>query len=179
LGNQEILSGPVLGFYAPRRCNGNVILGCYDLARALRDENITVMSFFQSPVECEVLEFLARGAQPIVILLPATAALAPRNSVEQKLLDDGRVVFIRPKSERGRKRDEGRMLGRLLAALSDALLVTHMDAEEGIFRESDVADIPTAIYAMEPIVGAEQLGRIGTGAARKLAAELGQRVAGR
>ena len=69
LGNLALLSQPKTGLFCSLRCPGNAILGAYDTARKLRDEGVTVISGFHSPVEKECLRILLRGKQPIIICL--------------------------------------------------------------------------------------------------------------
>jgi hypothetical protein len=67
LGNPELLNLRLLGFLCSIRCPGNLIVQCYDLARALRDAHIPVIGGFHTPMEREALDFLIKGQQPIII----------------------------------------------------------------------------------------------------------------
>jgi predicted Rossmann fold nucleotide-binding protein DprA/Smf involved in DNA uptake len=67
LGNLDILTKPLLGFFCATRCPGNVILRTYDLALALREAGVPVIGGFHTPMEKECLEVLLRGQQPVVI----------------------------------------------------------------------------------------------------------------
>ena len=69
IGNIEILSRKLLGFFFFFKCPGNIILKTYDLARALREAGITVSSGFHSPIEKDVFDLLLRGSQPIKNLM--------------------------------------------------------------------------------------------------------------
>lgn len=48
------------------KCPGNLILQTYDLARALRDAGMIVVSGFHSPTEKDCLDLLLRGEQPVI-----------------------------------------------------------------------------------------------------------------
>jgi predicted Rossmann fold nucleotide-binding protein DprA/Smf involved in DNA uptake len=61
LGNLELLSQPKTGLFCSVRCPGDAILGAYDTARKLRDEGVTVVSGFHSPVERHVYGFCCAG----------------------------------------------------------------------------------------------------------------------
>ena len=69
LGDLELLSKVKTGLFCSVRCPGDAILASYDAARKLRDEGVTVISGFHSPVEKECLRILLRGKQPIIICL--------------------------------------------------------------------------------------------------------------
>ncbi len=53
IGNLAILEKRSLGFFCSTHCPGEVILRTYDVARALRDAGVTVISGFHSPMEKE------------------------------------------------------------------------------------------------------------------------------
>src|SRR5262245_20520843 len=67
LGNLDILTMPLLGFFCTTRCPGSIILRTYDLALALREAGVPVIGGFNTPMEKECLEVLLRGQQPVVI----------------------------------------------------------------------------------------------------------------
>ena len=67
IGNLDILNTRLIGFFCSTKCPGNVIVHIYDLARALRDSGISVISGFHAPMERECLDLLLRGRQPVVI----------------------------------------------------------------------------------------------------------------
>ena len=86
IGDPGILAEQKVAVFCSVRCPGNAILKAYDAARKLRDEGVTVVSGFHSPVEKECLRILLRGKQPVVICLaramekiPATIRLAYRS----------------------------------------------------------------------------------------------------
>ena len=54
-GDPTILDRKLLGFFCSVRCPGDVILKTYDLARALRIAEVTLIGGFQSPMEKEFL----------------------------------------------------------------------------------------------------------------------------
>src|SRR5712692_8954758 len=69
LGRSEALSQPLLGLFCSQRCPGDLIIKACDVATALRDAAVPVISGFHSPVERECLRILLRGTQPVVISL--------------------------------------------------------------------------------------------------------------
>jgi len=103
LGNLEILTMPLLGFFCATRCPGNVILRTYDLALALREAGVPVIGGFHTPMEKECLEVLLRGQQPVV--------LCPARSIERlrlplswrKSYDAGRLLVLSPFVARQRR----------------------------------------------------------------------------
>ena len=95
-GDIGILDGTLTGFFCSIRCPGDIILRIYDLARALRGTNMTLIGGFQSPLEKEFLEFLLRGSVRVVF--------CPARSIEKMRLHrewrtpiaDGRLLILSP-----------------------------------------------------------------------------------
>lgn len=96
LGDAAVVACPLLGLFCSVSCPGEIILGAYDLASALRDAGIPVAGGFHSPVERECLRLLLRGTQPLVIC-PARGLAGMRLPVEwQEPLLAGRLGLLAP-----------------------------------------------------------------------------------
>lgn len=99
----------------------------YDLARALCDTGVTVISGFHSPMEKECLKTLLQQSAP-VILCPARSVERLRLRSEWKTaLTQNRLLLLSPFVEAQRQTTIPRALVRnaLVAALADALLIAH------------------------------------------------------
>ena len=96
LGGVSILQRPLLGFFCSVKCPGDLILRTYDLARALRDAGVPVISGFHTPIEKDCLDLLLRGSQPVVIC-PARSIHNMRLSRDLKVkVGKGRVLVLSP-----------------------------------------------------------------------------------
>jgi predicted Rossmann fold nucleotide-binding protein DprA/Smf involved in DNA uptake len=103
IGNIDILNRNLLGFFCSVKCPGDIILKTYDLARALRNAGITVISGFHSPIEKDVFGLLLIGSQPIVV--------CPARSIEnmripktwKEPIDSGRLLVLSPFEKRHRR----------------------------------------------------------------------------
>src|SRR5215831_8918278 len=103
LGNLDILTRPLLGFFCATRCPGSVILRTYDLAIALREAGIPVIGGFHTPMEKEGLEVLLRGQQPVVIC-PARNIERLRMPMSwRKPYDQARLLVLSPFVARQRR----------------------------------------------------------------------------
>jgi predicted Rossmann fold nucleotide-binding protein DprA/Smf involved in DNA uptake len=108
-------------------CPGDAILGAYDAARKLRDDGVTVVSGFHSPVEKECLRILLRGTQPVIICLARAFGRIRILTDRRRALDSGRLLILtpfekwpsRPTVESARQRNE------LVAALADEAFIVH------------------------------------------------------
>src|SRR5436190_24382197 len=65
-GNLDLLRQPALALFCSIRCPGRLILRTYDLAVALREAGVPVISGFHSPMERECFALLLRGRQPLI-----------------------------------------------------------------------------------------------------------------
>ena len=142
IGTMEILAAHKVGLLCSVRCPGDAILGAYDAARKLRDDGVTVVSGFHSPIEKECLRILLRGTQPVIICL-ARAFGRIRIPIDwRRALDSGRLLIItmfekwppRPTVESARQRNE------LVAALADEVLIIHTAPGGQIEEISHIVD---------------------------------------
>lgn len=96
IGNLDLLQAKPLAFFCSVKCPGNLILQTYDLALALRNAGITVISGFHSPMEQECFTLLLRGTQP-VIHCPARSIAKMRLSTEWKnAIAQNRLLLLSP-----------------------------------------------------------------------------------
>jgi predicted Rossmann fold nucleotide-binding protein DprA/Smf involved in DNA uptake len=96
VGNLDILRRKKLALFCSVKCPGALILQTYDLARALRDAGVTVISGFHSPMEKECLTLLLRGTQPVIIC-PARSIERMRVPTAWKVpLEENRLLILSP-----------------------------------------------------------------------------------
>ena len=69
LGNQELLNLKKTAFLASSTISSETVLRCYDWATEMRNRGECVVSGFSSKLEQDVLHFLLKGSQPIIIVL--------------------------------------------------------------------------------------------------------------
>ena len=126
-GNLEVLDKSLIGFFCSIRCLGDVILKTYDLARTLRETDVTIIGGFQSPMEKECLDLLLRGSASVVVC-PARELGRMRIPKNWKgPLAEGRLLILsffddsirRPTAAIAAKRNA------YVAALADRLLIAH------------------------------------------------------
>ncbi|MBP3511022.1 MAG: hypothetical protein J6K19_03145 [Prevotella sp.] len=69
LGNKELLKLEKTAFLASGTIASGTVLRCYDWATEMRERGECVVSGFSSKLEQDVLHFLLKGKQPIIIVL--------------------------------------------------------------------------------------------------------------
>lgn len=93
LGNKELLKLHKTAFLAASTIPPEMVLKCYDWAVRMAKEEQCVISGFSSHLEREVLHFLMKGKQPIILVL--ARQLYHNMPLElQRLLDDKRLLII-------------------------------------------------------------------------------------
>lgn len=93
LGNTELLNVPKTAFLASSTIPPDMVLKCYDWATQMAKEGRCVVSGFSSHLEHEVLHFLAKGTQPIILVL-AREMYKQIPAELQPLLDANRLLII-------------------------------------------------------------------------------------
>ena len=94
-GNKDLLKQTKTAFLCSRSIPASAVLKCYDRAIAQREEGNCIISGFHSQLEKDVLHYLLKGKQPIIIAL----ARGLKEKVEPKLikpLEQGRILIISP-----------------------------------------------------------------------------------
>lgn len=93
LGNKNILELPKTAFLASSTIPVDMILKCYDWAEQMRKEGKCVISGFSSHLEKDVLHFLLKGNQPIILVLARQMYKKVPEEL-QPLIDNGRLLII-------------------------------------------------------------------------------------
>jgi predicted Rossmann fold nucleotide-binding protein DprA/Smf involved in DNA uptake len=95
LGNTDLLKLPKTAFLCSRKVPASAVLKCYDWAIAQRENGNCVISGFHSQIEKDVLHYLLKGKQPIILAL----ARGLKEKLEPefvKPLEQGRLLIISP-----------------------------------------------------------------------------------
>jgi predicted GIY-YIG superfamily endonuclease len=95
LGNKELMKLPKTAFLCSRKVPASVVLKCYDWAIEQREKGVCVISGFHSQIEKDVLHYLLKGKQPIILAL--ARGLKEKLEPEfEKPLEQGRLLIITP-----------------------------------------------------------------------------------
>lgn len=95
LGNNDLLKLPKTAFLCSRKISASVVLKCYDWAIAQREAGNCVISGFHSQIEKDVLHYLLKGKQPIILAL----ARGLKEKLEPEFVEplaQGRLLIITP-----------------------------------------------------------------------------------
>ena len=99
IGNKTLLELNKTAFLCSRKVPASIILKCYDWAIQQREEGNCIISGFHSQIEKDVLHYLLKGNQPIIVVL----ARGLKQKIEPEFLEPiakGRLLIITPFEEK-------------------------------------------------------------------------------
>jgi len=126
IGNKQILDHYKIAFLCSRKCPADIILKAYDWAIEQREKGVCVISGFHSKIEKDVLHYLLKGTQPIILVL--ARGLKKRLKPELKdALDKKRLLIVTPFDEKVKRvtRETANQRNRLMAELADEIFVAY------------------------------------------------------
>jgi len=127
LGDTAILNQNKTAFLCSRKISSGAVLKCYDWAIQQREAGKCVISGFHSQMEKDILHYLLKGAQPIIIVL----ARGMKKSIEPKLvkpIEQGRLLIVAPfKNEITRVTEQTAFIrNKYMIEIADAITVGYV-----------------------------------------------------
>lgn len=128
LGDTALLKREKLALFCSVKCPGQVILQLYDAARRWRDNGVTVISGFHSPMEKECLEILLRGTQPIIICPARSLDTLRLPRAWQAPLEQKRLLLLSPFAAPNHRitKKLAHQRNLFIAALAEQVLLAHV-----------------------------------------------------
>ncbi len=126
LGNTELLKLPKTAFLCSRKVPASVVLKCYDWAIAQREAGKCIVSGFHSQLEKDVLHYLLKGTQPIILAL--ASGLKKRLEPELKnALNEKRLLIVTPFDKKAKRvtTETANLRNRFMAELADEIFVAY------------------------------------------------------
>lgn len=124
VGNTDLLKLPKTAFLCSRQVPASVVLKCYDWAIEQREKGNCVISGFHSQIEKDVLHYLLKGKQPIILAL--ARGLKEKLEPEfEKPLEQGRLLIITPfdKSVKRVSSQNAQTRNQLMTTLADQITI--------------------------------------------------------
>lgn len=160
LGNLDILQTKPLALFCSRKCPGNLILQTYDLAQKWRDQGVTVIGGFHSPMDRECLNILLRSPHPVIIC-PARGLPRRIEPEFKRPLAEGRLLLLSafPDSIKRPTEETACQRNRVVAALAHRIFIAYA-----------APDSQTEFFAREVLGWGKPVYTIGNEANRSLIA---------
>jgi predicted Rossmann fold nucleotide-binding protein DprA/Smf involved in DNA uptake len=111
LGNQELLKLPKTAFLCSSNIAAEAVMKCYDWAARQVENGSCVISGFHSALEKDVLHFLLRGKQPIIMVLGRRMY----KKIPEELaapLNEGRLLIVSPVSQKTERHSRQTVMAR-------------------------------------------------------------------
>jgi hypothetical protein len=135
-GNHKILELQKAAFLCSREIPSSAVLKCYDWAIAEREAGNCVISGFHSQLEKDVLHYLLKGKQPIIIAL----ARGLKQKIEpelQKAFDEGRLLFITAFEKEVIRVTEktAAVRNKMMIEMADRIVVGHASVKGNLVKQ--------------------------------------------
>lgn len=129
-GNTDLLKLPKTAFLCSRKIPASVVLKCYDWAIEQREKGNCIISGFHSQIEKDVLHYLLKGKQPIILAL-ARGIKAKLEPEFERPIEEGRLLIITPfdKNVKRVTEETAQKRNELMISLADQITIGY--ASEG------------------------------------------------
>lgn len=97
-GNIALIELNKTAFLCSRQVPASAVLKCYDWAKEKRTSGTCVISGFHSQLEKDVLHFLIKGNQPVIMVMARSLTKKVQEDF-LKPIEDGRLLIISPFDE--------------------------------------------------------------------------------
>ncbi len=125
-GNRDILNHAKTAFLCSRRCPAAVVVQSYDWALEQRRKGVCVMSGFHSRIEKDVFQILAKGVQPMILVL-ARGMQKRWSAPVRTALEQNRLLIISPFDESAKwiTAQQAEIRNRLMLDLADVIQIAY------------------------------------------------------
>ncbi len=135
LGNKDLLKLPKTAFLSSRDISPISVLKCYDWATQERDQGTCIISGFHSPLEKDVLNFLLKGKQPIILVMGRALYKQIPDSL-QNPLKDNRLLLISPVLQTIKRQSQQSCFTRnnYIIETADKIVFGSLDEKGSLYR---------------------------------------------
>lgn len=131
IGNKELLKQQKTAFLASSTIPPDMVLKCYDWATAKHEG--CVVSGFSSKLEQDVLHFLAKGKQPIILVL--AREMYKRIPAElQPLLDTNRLLIVSVSKAERQSKATAYARNKYICEISDQILFVGVSEKSSLYK---------------------------------------------
>lgn len=132
LGNQELLKLQKTAFLASSNIASEEVLRVYDWATEMRSQGECVISGFNSKLEQDVLHFLLKGNQPIILVLARRMyKVIPKEL--QDALDRNRLLIVSVSNAARQSMDTAMMRNRWICEMADRVLFIGVTEQSSLY----------------------------------------------
>ncbi len=129
-GNREILKNRKVAFLCSRHYPPEIVLKAYDWAIEQRNKGVCVISGFHSQIEKDVLHFLLKGTQPVIMVLARGMQKKWPEGIK-KAIDDNRILIVSPFHENVNRisKKTAYIRNQTIIQMADEIVVAHAEKD--------------------------------------------------
>ncbi len=132
LGNQELLKLQKTAFLASGNIASEEVLRVYDWATEMRSRGECIISGFNSKLEQDVLHFLMKGNQPIILVLARRMyKVIPKEL--QEALAQNRLLIVSVSNATRQSKDTAMMRNKWICQKSDRILFVGVTERSSLY----------------------------------------------
>lgn len=132
LGNQELLKLQKTAFLASSNISSEMVLRVYDWATDMRSRGECVVSGFNSKLEQDVLHFLLKGSQPIILVLARRIyKVIPKELQEALTLN--RLLIVSVSNAARQSKNTAMMRNKWLCEMADRILLVGVSERSSLY----------------------------------------------
>ena len=132
LGNQELLKLRKTAFLASSTISSETVLQVYDWATEMRNRGECVVSGFSSKLEQDVLHFLLKGSQPIIIVLARRMYRIVPDDLKEALAQN-RLLMISVSNAIRQSRVTAMVRNRYVCEMADRILFVGVTEQSSLY----------------------------------------------
>lgn len=130
LGNKELLNQPKTAFLASSTIPPDMVLKCYDWASSKHEG--CIVSGFSSKLEKDVLHFLIKGKQPVIVVL-ARQLYKQIPQKLQPLLDENRLLMVSVSNSVRQSKATALARNRYICELADQIFMVGVTESSSLY----------------------------------------------
>lgn len=132
LGNQELLKLQKTAFLASSNIASETVLQVYDWATEMRCRGECVISGFNSKLEQDVLHFLLKGSQPIILVLARRMYKVIPEEL-QEALNQNRLLIVSVSNAARQSKNTAMMRNKWLCEIADRILFVGVTEQSSLY----------------------------------------------
>ena len=131
LGNKDLLKQPKTAFLASNTISSETVLHCYDWATEMCRQGRCVVSGFSSKLEKDVLHFLLKGNQPIIMVLARQMYKAVPTDLKEAL-EQNRLLIISTSNAARQSRATALARNKYVCEMAEEIVLVGADASDSL-----------------------------------------------
>lgn len=132
LGNEELLKLQKTAFLASSTISTETVLKVYDWATDMRSRGECVISGFSSKLEQDVLHFLLKGSQPIILVLARRMYKVIPKELEEALAQN-RLLIVSITHATRQSKDTAMVRNKWLCETADRILFVGVTEQSSLY----------------------------------------------